>query len=53
MSKHRNYSNDKIYRIIGGMSCERLEGGHYRCFDRSKLRLKANSAEPPLKDKGL
>lgn len=25
--KHRDYSHDKIYRIIGGMRCERKEHG--------------------------
>ena len=36
MGKYRDYSNEKIYRIIGGMKCERLDdSGSFKCTKRS------------------
>lgn len=38
MGKYRDYSNEKIYRIIGGMKCERLDdSGSFKCKEMKKL----------------
>jgi hypothetical protein len=37
VSKWRDYSNAKIYSIIGGVKCERKEGGNFICRNRAAL----------------
>lgn len=45
MTKHRPYNHDRIYRIIGGLHCERLGEGGFVCGSRAMLETRAQARQ--------